>query len=45
MNDFEHEIELDDGARMRWMTRDRKVSRIVKRESLEFDENGKLVRR
>ena len=48
MTDFEHEVELDDLARLRWMSREttrEKKKCIVKRQSLEFDGKGKLVRR
>jgi len=44
MTDFEHEIELDEAARERWMQHQKEKS-VVKRLLLEFDEKGKLVRR
>jgi hypothetical protein len=40
MTDFEHEIELDEAARLRWMQRNRQSSHIV-RKFLEFDKDGK----
>jgi hypothetical protein len=44
MTDFEHEIELDDMARERWMLRQKRKT-VVRKAYLEFDEHGKLVRR
>lgn len=46
MTDFEHEMELDDAARLRWMEKTRNRSlRVLKKLSPEFDENGKWIRR
>ncbi len=41
---FEHELELDEMARKRFMVKTR-VSKVVFVYGLRFDENGKWIRR
>jgi hypothetical protein len=42
---FEHEFELDEEARERFMARVKEGSKVVRKHLIEFDKNGKWIRR